>query len=276
MRQDQDINDIQLHDYNLHLPSNIQNPNIRIARVAVYTHKKLVVKRRDNLEDPETQAIFLECGLSNQKKTVWLMAYRQWKLVSVTAPGQQLRGIAGTEMLAAQAERWSRILASWSNVMQEGKEVVSMMDSNLDHTTWTAETNSLPRHSTSITHQELIEKLFTDIFSEGAVNMVAGPTWHRGQLKAGLDQVCSNKPEKLSSIETIWTGMSDHAVLKTHRWCKTVPNKARYIKKRSFKNFDQFRYKQMVKNMPELEDIQKTEDVEAAASLLTQGHHQDT
>jgi hypothetical protein len=95
--------------------------------------------------------------------------------------------------------------------------------------------------------------------------MVAGPTWHREQLKAGLDQVSSNKPEKLSPVETIWTGLSDHALLKTHRWSKTVPNKARYIKKRSFKNFNPDIYKQMVKEISELVAIQRTECVEEAA-----------
>ena len=267
----QDLKDLQLTDYTLHLPLSIKNPVINIARVAVYTHKKLVVRRREDLEDSESQAIFLEGGLSNQKKTVWLMAYRQWRLVSVPAQGQRIVGIPGTETVTAQGERWGRILARWSQVLQEGKEVVSMMDSNLDHTTWMKEVESLPRHSTSVTHRVLIDKLFTEVFSQGVVNMVADPTWHRAQLKAGLDQVCSNKPDKLSPVETIWTGMSDHALLKTHRWSKTVPTRSRYIKKRSFKDFNKEVYKEMVTEMPELEDIQKTRSAEEAAKLLSKG-----
>ena len=160
---DHDLKDIQLPDYNLHLASSIKNPNMRIARVAVYTHKKMVVRRREDLEDSDTQAIFLEGGLANQKKTIWLMAYRQWKLVSVAATGQRAIGIAGTDTVTAQGERWGRILASWTKVLQEGKEIVSMMDSNLDHTTWTKEADSLPRHSTSVTHKEIIEKLFSEV-----------------------------------------------------------------------------------------------------------------
>ena len=62
----QDLTDLQLIDYTLHLPLSIKNPEINLARVAVYMHKKLVVRRREDLEDSETQAIFLECGLSNQ------------------------------------------------------------------------------------------------------------------------------------------------------------------------------------------------------------------
>ena len=38
---DQDLKQLQLTDYNLHLPSSINDPNQRIARVAVYTHKRL-------------------------------------------------------------------------------------------------------------------------------------------------------------------------------------------------------------------------------------------
>jgi hypothetical protein len=84
---DQDLKDVQLSDYNLHLASSIKNPSIRMAIVKVYTHKRLLVRRWEDQEDTETQAIFLECGLANQKKTVWLIAYRKWKLVSVSAPG---------------------------------------------------------------------------------------------------------------------------------------------------------------------------------------------
>ena len=268
---DQDLAKVQLPDYNLHLPASYQNPCIRNARVAVYTHKKLVVRRRHDLEDPDTQSIFLEGGLANQKKTMWLIAYRQWRLVSVPAPGQRAAGIPGTETVAAQGERWGRIITNWTRALQEGKEVVSMMDSNLDHTTWAEEANNLPRHSTSITHREPIEQLFTNVFSEGVVNMVSGPTWHRAEQKAGLDQICSNKPEKMSPVELLWTGMSDHALLKTHRWSKTLPKQARYVKKRIFKKFDPQAFKRMVSEMPELAIIESLESVEEASRLLTQG-----
>ena len=88
--------------------------------------------------------------------------------------------------------------------------------------------------------------------------MVYGNTWHRGTEQKGLDQCLINKPEKLSPVETIWTGLSDHALLKTHRWSKTVPAQARYIKMRCFKNFKQEEFKRKLKEMPELEEIKTT------------------
>ena len=268
---DQDINLVQIPDYNLHVASSIKNPNMRIARVVVYTHKKLVIKRREDKEDPEVQAIFLEGGLAHQKKTLWIMAYRQWKLVSVAGQGQRMIGIPGTDTIIAQEDRWDKMLNSWNSVLQEGREVVAMMDSNLDHTTWSEEQHNLPRHFSSVTHKALIERLATKVFCEGVVNMVEGNTWHRGPLRAGLDQVYSNKPEKLSPVELLWTGMSDHALLKTNRWSKTVPNTARYVKKRSFKNFDPEVFKERVQVMPEIAAIMVSESVEEASKLLTKG-----
>ena len=36
--------------------------------------------------------------------------------------------------------------------------------------------------------------------------------------KAGLDHIYTNKPEKLSSIQSYFTGMSDHKLLKVIRY----------------------------------------------------------
>ena len=58
---------LQLSSYSLHLDSCINNPQLGIARVAVYTHDDLRVKRRDDLEDDVVAAVWLECGLPGQK-----------------------------------------------------------------------------------------------------------------------------------------------------------------------------------------------------------------
>ena len=45
-----DLEDISIPNYNLHLSRSINNPDMKVARVAVYTHKSLVVKRRNDLD----------------------------------------------------------------------------------------------------------------------------------------------------------------------------------------------------------------------------------
>ena len=49
-RHDHSVDDVQLQDYTLHLDSSVNNPDLGMARVAAYTHKALMVKRRTDLE----------------------------------------------------------------------------------------------------------------------------------------------------------------------------------------------------------------------------------
>ena len=64
-----------------------------------------------------------------------------------------------------------------------------------------------------------------------------------GAEAACLDHVYSNKPEKLSPVQTFWTGMSDHKLLKVKRFSKTIKNRVRYVQKRIFKHFNKEGFK---------------------------------
>ena len=56
-RHDHDLDAVQIPGYNLHLDSGISNMNVGgMARVAVYTHSSLRVKRRYDLEDQKIAA----------------------------------------------------------------------------------------------------------------------------------------------------------------------------------------------------------------------------
>ena len=65
-----------------------------------------------------------------------------------------------------------------SKALAEGKEVIMIMDANLDAITWRNEPNSLPRHSTSLIHAGLIDALFDRIRPMG-VEMITPtkPMW---------------------------------------------------------------------------------------------------
>jgi hypothetical protein len=154
-RHDQDIEAVQIPGYNLHLDSGVDNMDVGgMARVAVYTHSSLRVNRRYDLEDDKIPAVWLECGLPRQKGILICMGYRQWRLL-----GQEDNSSAST---AEQFSRWSTFLDKWESAIEEGKEVIVMLDANLDFLTW-RNCEHLPPYHSSNRLKSLIDSLFDRI-----------------------------------------------------------------------------------------------------------------
>jgi hypothetical protein len=113
-----------------------------------------------------------------------------------------------------------------------------------------------------------IDAIFEKILPLGVTQLVTGATRvARNQPQTGLDHLYSNKPEKLSSVQTFFSGMSDHKLFKFTRLSKSFRQIPRFVKKRCFKNFDgqQFRQKLAESN---LDDIFSCTDANGAAELL--------
>ena len=85
----------------------------------------------------------------------------------------------------------------------------------------------------------LTEALFSRIIPHGISQLVKEATrvWP-GQPDSGLDHIYSNKPEKCSAITLEFSGGSDHKLLKSTRFAKSVTRSVKYVRKRSFKNFN--------------------------------------
>ena len=107
---------------------------------------------------------------------------------------------------------------------------------NIDHLTWTR--HGLPSNSQTVKLRPLINELFTRIFPQGVSQMVTVATrsW-TNQKDSGLDHLYSNKPQKLSEIQTRSCAGSDHKFIFVVRYSKALKKSARYVTKRSYKNF---------------------------------------
>ena len=257
---DHNIEEMKIPGYNLHIDSCVNNPNLGVARVVVYTHEILRFKRRDDLEDETSAAIWFECGLPQQKSFLVCAAYRQWRLLN------QCDGRSA--LVSAQLKRWDKFLDKWELALQEDKEVIVAMDANLDHLTWRMQ-DSLPPHNSSVRLKPLIDSLFKRIIPYGVTQLVTCATRvQRGQPRTGLDHLYSNRIEKLSSIQTFLMGTSDHKLIKVVRFSKDFKHLPRFVKKRSFKDFDPETFKTFVRDCG-LEDILQIKDVEIAAEMFT-------
>ena len=259
-RHDHDIEAVQLPGYTLHLDSCVNNPSLGMARVGVYTHESLRVKRRTDLEDDTVAAVWLECGLPNQQGLLVCVGYRQWRLL-----GQTDNNSASVQ---EQFNRWSAFLEKWESALGENKEVIVTLDANLDHLTW-RNTQGLPTHHSSVRLKSLVDALFDRIIPMGVTQLVTGATRiERGQPRSGLDHLYSNRSEKLSSVQTLFTGVSDHKLLKVTRYSKSFKNLPRFVKKRSFKNFDEDLFKDKIRECG-WDDVYSCSNVDTAAELLT-------
>ena len=256
--QAQDIEAVQFPGYNLHLDSGLGLQGM--ARVAVYTHNTLKVKRRNDLEDPDTAAIWMECGLPGQRGILICVGYRQWRLLG------QGDNISAT--VAEQLARWNKFINRWESALSEGKEIIVMLDANLDFLTW-RNTDHLEPHHSSIRLKSLVDTLFDRIIPLGVSQLVTGATrMERGSPSTGLDHLYSNRADKLSPVQTIYTGMSDHKLLKCQRFTKSLKQHQRYVKKRSFKHFEKADFKQRLNHI-NLDEVLHCTEVDSAVEMLT-------
>ena len=218
------------------------------------------MKRIEDLEDDTVAAVWLECGLPNQKSFLVCVGYRQWRLL-----GQSDNTSASVH---EQLARWTVFLDKWEQALQEDKEVIVTLDANIDHLTW-RDQDSLPQHSSSVRLKSLIDALFTRIIPLGVTQLVTGATrMERGQPRTGLDHLYTNKVDKLSAVQTFFTGTSDHKLLKVTRFNKSFKHLPRYVRKRIFKEFDEATFKQSISECG-LEEIFSCSDVNVAAETLT-------
>ena len=259
LKRDHDHNLVQHEDYNLHLSPTLTNPGQDTARVVVYTHKSLIVNRRTDLEDSRISAIWLELGLPHKKKILVCQGYREWRYLG--------QADSSSSTVAAQLHRWSIFLNLWEQALIEGKEVVVMMDANLDFIKWTQD--NLPPSDSTTRLKPLIELLFEKIFPHGVSQLVTVATrsWP-GQEDAGLDHIYTNAPDKVSGVHADFVGGSDHKLIKITRFSKSLQRNTRYVRKRAFKNFVEEDFKEAVKQLSWW-GVYSCENPEQATAILT-------
>ena len=150
----------------------------------------------------------------DRSETIVCQAYREWGYL-----GQGKENTSNS--VQAQLQRWTVFLDKWELALQEGKEVIEMMDANIDFLKWTK--TDLPASDNTVRLRPLTQQLFTRIFPLGVSQLVTTPTrFWSGHVGSGLDHLYTNKPDKLSSVNSEFTGMSDNKIIKVTRFSKTL------------------------------------------------------
>ena len=73
------MEDIKIPNYKVFLSTTLSNPQLNVSRIAVFVHNDVSVTLRDDLMDEEFSSVWLEVGLSRQKKFLVSHIYRDWQ-----------------------------------------------------------------------------------------------------------------------------------------------------------------------------------------------------
>ena len=213
LRKGVDLNLVKHQDYNIHVAKSIDNSELGIARVVVYTHSSLVVKRRDDLESESLSAVWLEVGLPRQRKILIATMYREWQHLH--------QSDQASRSITAQLERWCNFLANWETALMEGKEVLVMGDMNLDFLKWSR--TDLSPSDPSLRLKSLTEALFSRIFPHGVYQLVKEPMriWP-GQQDSGLDHIWVIRTRTGKKLDKC------HIFFKSQRLLRTEKSKNSY------------------------------------------------
>ena len=249
-----DKNEVQIENYNLFLANTLENPLLKISRVAVYVHQDVLVKVRHDLMNDCFSSIWLELGLPRQKKILVCNVYREWQYL-----GQEGNN-SGT--VDAQLQRWISFIDQWEKAISEEKEIHCLGDFNLNWLNWDSPSTS--------TLNSLKIQLFDRVIPHGFAQLVTTVTrtW-KGQEPSCLDHHYTNHPEKVSNVNAYFTGASDHKIIIATRYTKAAVEKPRFIRKRSYKDFNAEVFVSEIRKIKWLE-LYLCENIELAVEIFTE------
>ena len=105
--------------------------------------------------------------------------------------------------------------------------------------------------------------------TRGVSQHITGPTRHfPGQISTGLDHYFTNQPDKLSQVQKHSCGGSDHMMISGIRRSRSLRSSSRYIRKRSYKEFDPQIFLTKVQAISWV-DLYLCDDVEKAVEIFT-------
>ena len=259
--QHHDLDSVQIENYKLINAKTLNNPELKVSRVCVYLHNSMVGRVREDLMDDNFSSIWVEVGLSQKRKILVGNVYREWGFMGQDDPSV-------SRDISAQKDRWSVFLKQWERALGEDKEVIVLGDMNLNHLEWTR--NDLPVNSQTYKLKPLITELFTRILPHGVSQLVTSATWFRpNQPESGLDHLYSNKPTKLSPVQVLNCGGSDHKLIGCTRYSKSIKQNVRYVTKRCYKNFKNVEFISELKKIS-MWKIYECEDVDLAVKMLSE------
>ena len=240
-KQSHNVEDVSIEQYETIFSKTLSNQSLNCSRISVYVDKEINKKIRLDLMSETFSSIWLELGHPRQKKILVCQLYRDWAYLG------QSDAISGSTQ--AQLTRWLEFLSQWEAALSENKEVVVLGDCNLNFLTFNEACSDHVADAQTNKLKSLVQALFSRILPLGVTQCVQVATRHwPGHTPSGLDHLYTTNPSKLSDVQAVFQGGSDHKLIFATRYSKSIVRKPRIIKKRCYKNFDPEKFIQELQN----------------------------
>ena len=256
-----DLSLVQLPGYTLITSNTLKNPKIQMSRVVVYLSEGMSGTVREDLMSDDFSSIWVELSVPGRaKKLLVSNIYRdhQWMRQGLDKSSKSDYAVMA---------RWQTYLRQWKSALETEAEVHCLGDFNLDST----------RLLNSTGHQKpLVQALLQQVVPLGVTQCAPAATWipqggQRGQ-PSGLDHHWTNRPDKISEVQALAIGNSDHKLISAVRYAKVVQIGQQYVNKRSYKKFDKRIFLDQVKKIqwwPVYRCVNVDEAVEVFTKSLT-------
>ena len=219
-------------NYNMEI-DNLEISDLK-SRTGILIHSDINYKRRRDLETQGTSTVWVQLTHPSRKPLLIQAIYRQF----------QRLGKANSDSAGAQYTRWEKIISKWKLAMEEKREILVLGDLNLNTMRWETPLESM-------TSYEKLQKPMVDILREEILNkgfkiLNGEPTRLKDtpdSKPACLDLLMTNVVEKIASFQTGIPAFSDHTLQILTRKTKGISKKQKFIRMRSFVNFNCQEYK---------------------------------
>lgn len=246
---------LKIEGYRIILPPSWLRHNK--ARIIVFADEEINVNVKANQnEESHLQSILLEVGFGRTKKHLVNFYYREWKscVTGSRAPGDQQQD------LALMMDVWRRAVTS-------DQDFLALGDMNLCAMKWDE-----PGYS----HKPLAELVKDFMIEENCYQLVNKYTRVQnvnGEIQRScIDHVTVNCVEKISKLEVLGVGMSDHMGIMVTKNSREIRSHPKTTRKRVYKEFDRDAFRNDMKEAKDngaFNEMFETDDIEVAGDIFT-------
>ena len=229
------------------------------SRTGILIHRDLHYSRRLDLETPGTFTVWVQFKYPGRKPLLLQGIYRQFQRI----------GIAGSINPTMQHQRWEQIILKWEKAIEEGGEIITLGDLNLNTLRW-----DVPQHLKTQydrTKQPMIASLRTRILDKGLSVLSQAATKipnNPDTPPSCIDLMIVNNTEKITSFQAGLPSFSDHTLQVLTRSSKGLQTNKKYARIRSYKNFSNQQYRENLINHPSYIQVLYEQDPEIITNLI--------